>query len=66
MRKDIIFKIVYPQKVPVYVFSKSSWVGLANTFSLQDSSDGIIIPLNYRQFIKEWFFVSVKRFKNRR
>ena len=54
MRKDRIFKIVYPQKAPVYVFSKTSWVGLANAFRFQEDSDGVIIPLTYMQFIKEW------------
>lgn len=54
MRKDRIFKIVYPQKTPIYVFSKSSWVGLANAFRLQEESDGMIIPLTFWQFIKEW------------
>lgn len=53
MRKDRIFKIVYPQKTPIYVFSKSSWVGLANTFRLREDSDGMIIPLTFWQFIKE-------------
>ena len=54
MRKDIIFKIVYPQKAPIYVFSKSSWVGLATSFRLYEDSDGMIIPITFWQFIKEW------------
>lgn len=54
MRKDRIFKIVYPQKTPIYIFSKSSLVGLANTFCPQEDSDGMIIPITFWQFIKEW------------
>lgn len=54
MRKDRIFKIVYSQKTPIYVFSKSSWVGLATSFRLYEDSDGMIIPITFWQFIKEW------------
>lgn len=54
MRKDRIFKIVYPQKTPVYVFSKASWAGLVSAFHLQEDSDGMIIPITFWQFIKEW------------
>lgn len=54
MHKDRIFKIVYPQKAPIYIFSKASWVGLATTVRLYEASDGMIIPITFWQFIKEW------------
>ena len=65
-----VFKLDFPDKKPVYVFSINSWVGLAHTFKILKADEGIIIPITYRQFIKEWLCSvndrKISRKKNRR
>ena len=49
-----IFRIDFPDKSPTYIFTKQSYVGL--TYILNGShTSGMITPLTYWQFIKEWF-----------
>lgn len=49
-----IFRIDFPDNEPIYIFTKSSWVGLTNIINKAHSS-GMITSLTYWQFIKEWF-----------
>lgn len=50
---DKIFRVDFPGKEPTYIFSKSSWVGLTNIIN-ESHITGMITPLTYCQFIKEW------------
>lgn len=54
MKKHNIFKIAYPNTPPVYVFTKNGWCGLASNIQLRKDECGMIYPLTYWQFIKEW------------
>jgi hypothetical protein len=48
-----LFKIELPNRKPTYIFTKDSWVGLVPFFS-NENGDGMITPITYWEFIKEW------------
>ena len=66
MKRNNIFRIKFPNTKPLYIFTKSSYVGLTNIINDEHAKrGGIIYPLTYWQFIKEWLYGSnSKRSKN--
>lgn len=48
-----IFRIDFPDNEPIYIFTKNSWVGLTHIIN-ESHRGGMITPLTYWQFIKEW------------
>ena len=54
MKRNNIFRIDFPDKAPLYIFTKNSWVGLIHIMNEKHDEGGMITPLTYWQFIKEW------------
>ena len=55
MKRTNIFKITFPNTKPLYIFTKYGYTGLINIINDEHARrDGMIYPLKYWQFIKEW------------
>ena len=66
MKKNRIFRIDFPERNPIYIFTKDSWVGLVPLFNHKDGNHfnneaknvdiggGMITPISYWRLIKEW------------
>ena len=55
LKQTRIFRIEFPDTEPLYIFTKSGYVGLANIINDKHAKrGGMIYPLTYWQFIKEW------------
>ena len=73
MKRNHIFRIEFPNTKPLYLFTKplyiltkSGYVGLTNIINDEHATrGGMIYPITYWQFIKEWLYGSnSKRSKN--
>ena len=57
-----IFKISFPDVQPIYVWTRDIWGGLTNIIDESyKHKDGIITPITYWQFIKEWLKIDCER-----
>ena len=55
MKRTNIFRIEFPDKAPLYIFTKDSWVGLTTIINNEHAQcGGMIIPISLWRFIKEW------------
>lgn len=55
LKRTNIFRIEFPDKAPLYIFTKDGYTGLINIINDEHAKrDGMIYPLTYWQFIKEW------------
>ena len=57
MKRTNIFRIEFPEPntKPLYIFTKYGYTGLINIINDEHAKrGGIIYPLTYWQFIKEW------------
>lgn len=62
MKRTNIFRIEFPDTKPLYIFTKSGYVGLTNIINDKHGKrGGMIYPLTYWHFIKEWLKIDCKR-----
>jgi hypothetical protein len=55
MKRNNIFRIEFPDKAPLYIFTKYGYTGLINIINDEHAKrGGMIYPLTYWKFIKEW------------
>lgn len=55
MKRTNIFRIEFHDTKPLYIFTKDSYIGLTNIINDEHAKrGGMITPLTYWQFIKEW------------
>ena len=55
MKRHNIFRIDFPGRKPLYIFTKYGYTGLINIINDEHvKRGGMIYPLTYWQFIKEW------------
>jgi hypothetical protein len=54
MKRTNIFRIEFPDKAPLYIFTKYGYTGLINIINDEHAKrGGMIYPLTYWKFIKE-------------
>ena len=59
MKRTNIFRIEFPDTKPLYIFTKYGYTGLINIINDEQAKrGGMIYPLTYWQFIKEWLNVN--------
>ena len=62
MKRHNIFRIDFPEKEPIYIFTKDSWVGLTSIINSEHgTSGGMITPISLWRFIKEWLKIDCER-----
>jgi hypothetical protein len=55
MKRDNIFRIEFPERNPIYIFTKDKWSGLTIIINESHAKSGAIItPISLWRFIKEW------------
>lgn len=55
MKRTNIFRIEFPGTKSLYIFTKYGYTGLINIINDEHAKrGGMIYPLTYWQFIKEW------------